>query len=118
MGILSHNVSKIKTRWRNLTGFSLFFIATLGLLVLDLATSGKGGIGNYIGICIIVAAFGVADGHVQGGLVGDLSFMCPEFIQSFLAGYAASGVLASALRLISKAVFERSADGLRKGASI
>ncbi|THG02764.1 hypothetical protein TEA_001630 [Camellia sinensis var. sinensis] len=88
------------------------------LFPLDLATSGKGGIGNYIGICIIVAAFGVADGHVQGGLVGDLSFMCPEFIQSFLAGYAASGVLASALRLISKAVFERSADGLRKGASI
>ncbi|CAL5408689.1 unnamed protein product [Camellia sinensis] len=118
MGILSHNVSKIKTRWRNLTRFSLFFIATLGLLVLDLATSGKGGIGNYIGICIIVAAFGVADGHVQGGLVGDLSFMCPEFIQSFLAGYAASGVLASALRLISKAVFERSADGLRKGARV
>lgn len=48
---------------------------------LDLATGGKGGIGNYIGICVFVAAFGVADAHVQGGLVGDLSFMCPEFIQ-------------------------------------
>lgn len=25
--------------------------------------------------------FGVADAHVQGGMVGDLSFMRPEFIQ-------------------------------------
>ena len=53
---------------------------------LDLATSGKGGIGNYIGICVFVAIFGIADAHVQGGMVGDLSFMCPEFIQvSFFA---------------------------------
>ena len=48
---------------------------------IDIATSGKGGIGNYIGVCVFVAAFGVADAHVQGGMVGDLSFMCPEFMQ-------------------------------------
>lgn len=48
---------------------------------MDLATSGAGGLGNYIGICAIVAAFGVADAFVEGGMVGDLSFMCPEFIQ-------------------------------------
>ncbi|CAL5413020.1 unnamed protein product [Camellia sinensis] len=48
---------------------------------LDLATSGKGGIGTYIGICMISGAFGVADAHVQGGMVGDLSFMLPEFMQ-------------------------------------
>ncbi|GMP51102.1 hypothetical protein CsSME_00017466 [Camellia sinensis var. sinensis] len=53
----------------------------LTLPQLDLATSGKGGIGNFISICIIVAACRVADAHVQGGMVGDLSFMCPEFIQ-------------------------------------
>lgn len=50
---------------------------------IDLGTSGKGGIGNYIGICIFVAAFGIADAHVQGGMVGDLSFMCPEFMQVY-----------------------------------
>ncbi|KAF5941549.1 hypothetical protein HYC85_019191 [Camellia sinensis] len=49
---------------------------------LDLATSGKGGIGTYIGICMISGAFGVADAHVQGGMVGDLSFMLPEFMQT------------------------------------
>lgn len=48
---------------------------------MDLATSGKGGIGTYIGICFISGAFGVADAHVQGGMVGDLSYMLPEFIQ-------------------------------------
>jgi equilibrative nucleoside transporter 1/2/3 len=48
---------------------------------LDLATSGKGGLGTFIGICAISGAFGVADAHVQGGMVGDLSFMQPEFIQ-------------------------------------
>ncbi|KAL7213211.1 hypothetical protein ACSBR2_015837 [Camellia fascicularis] len=115
MAILAYNESKIDTRQRNLTGYILFFISTFALLALDLATSGKGGIGNFIGICIIVAAFGVADAHVQGGMVGDLSFMCPEFIQSFLAGLAASGALTSALRLITKAAFEKLNNGLRKG---
>nr|GME09837.1 equilibrative nucleotide transporter 3-like [Ipomoea batatas] len=48
---------------------------------LDLGTSGKGGLGSYIGICVVAASFGVADANVQGGMVGDLSFMCPGFMQ-------------------------------------
>ncbi|KAL7200329.1 hypothetical protein ACSBR1_032286 [Camellia fascicularis] len=116
MAILAYNESKIDTRQRNLTGYILFFISTFALLVLDLATSGKGGIGNFIGICIIVAAFGVADAHVQGGMVGDQSFMCPEFIQvSPFTGLAAAGALTSALRLITKGAFEKLNNGLRKG---
>lgn len=39
-------------------------------------------------------------------------------LQSFLAGLAASGALTSALRLITKAAFENTKDGLRKGASM
>lgn len=39
------------------------------------------------------------------------------FRQSFLAGSAASGALISVLRLVTKAVFENSPNGLRKGAS-
>ncbi|KAI8525343.1 hypothetical protein RHMOL_Rhmol13G0223400 [Rhododendron molle] len=157
IAILAHTEAKSDTRQRNMTGYILFFLSTLALLVvstakahlygyellhildfilvlgagpydsplfrciwlwllqLDLATSGKGGIGNYIGICVIVAAFGVADAHVEGGMVGDLSLMCPNFMQSFLAGLAAAGALTSALRLITKAAFEKSANGLRKG---
>ena len=48
---------------------------------MNLATSGKGGLGIFIGICAISGAFGVADAHVQGGMVGDLSYMRQEFIQ-------------------------------------
>ncbi|KAL2484014.1 Equilibrative nucleotide transporter 3 [Forsythia ovata] len=115
MTILAYNEAKINTRKRNILGYILFFLSTLGLLVLDLATGGKGGVGNYIGICVLVAAFGVADAHVLGGMVGDLSFMHPEFIQSFFAGLAASGALTSGLRLITKAVFDKSDHDLRKG---
>ncbi|XP_061336813.1 equilibrative nucleotide transporter 3-like [Gastrolobium bilobum] len=116
LAILAYKEEKINTRIRNLFGYSLFFISTLLVLVLDLATSGKGGLGTFIGICAISGAFGIADANAQGGMVGDLSYMLPEFMQSFLAGLAASGALTSALRLITKAAFENSEDGLRKGA--
>ncbi|KAK7246607.1 hypothetical protein RIF29_41476 [Crotalaria pallida] len=114
--ILVYNESTVNTRMRNLAGYTLFFASTFFVLVLDLATSGKGGIGHYIGICALAACFGLADGQVQGGMVGDLSFMCPEFIQSFLAGLAASGALISILRVLTKVAFEKSHNGLRKGA--
>ncbi|KAK4484864.1 hypothetical protein RD792_007464, partial [Penstemon davidsonii] len=116
LAILAYNEANINTRRRNLFGYIAFFISTLLVLILDLATSGRGGIGPFIGVCAISAAFGVADAHVQGGMIGDLSFMLPEFLQSFLAGLAASGALTSALRLITKAAFENSKNGLRKGA--
>ncbi|XP_019190691.1 PREDICTED: equilibrative nucleotide transporter 3-like [Ipomoea nil] len=116
IAILAYHEAKIDTRKRILFGYSLFFISTFLVLVIDLATSGRGGIGTYIGICTISGAFGIADAHVQGGMVGDLSFMLPDLVQSFLAGSAASGALTSGLRLITKAIFDNSKDGLRKGA--
>ncbi|KAG0497106.1 hypothetical protein HPP92_001797 [Vanilla planifolia] len=116
LAILTYHEAKLNTRIRNICGYSLFFVSSFLVIVLDLATSGKGGAGVFIGICLISAAFGVADALAQGGMVGDLALMRPEFIQSFLAGLAASGALTSALRLITKAAFEHSHDGLRKGA--
>ncbi|CAH9085345.1 unnamed protein product [Cuscuta europaea] len=88
------------------------------LMQLDLGTFGKGGIGNFMGICVLVAFFGVVDAIVQGGLARDLSLMCPEFLQSYLAGLAASRALTSVLRLVTKAAFEGSNNGLRKGVRI
>ncbi|RYQ82349.1 hypothetical protein Ahy_B10g100936 isoform B [Arachis hypogaea] len=114
--IMSYYESRINTRLRNLAGFILFFASTFAVLILDLATSGKGGIGPYIGICLLAACFGIADAHVEGGMVGDLCFMCPEFIQSYFAGLAASGALTSILRILTKLAFEKSHNGLRKGA--
>ncbi|KAL1829761.1 hypothetical protein ACET3Z_008173 [Daucus carota] len=115
MAILTYNESKIDTRKRNIAGYILFCVSTFALIVFDLATSGKGSVGYFIGICVFVGAFGAADAHVQGGMVGDLSFMRPEFMQSFFGGLAASGALTSGLRLVTKAAFENSANGLRKG---
>ncbi|PKI58532.1 hypothetical protein CRG98_021093, partial [Punica granatum] len=115
IALLAYNEARLDTRKRNIAGYILFTLSTLLLIVLDLATSGKGGIGPYIGICVIVACFGTADAHVQGGMVGDLSFMCPEFMQSFFAGLAASGAVTSGLRLVTKAAFEKASNGLRKG---
>lgn len=115
MAILTYYESKIDTRKRNLSGLVLFFLSSLLLLLLDLASSGKGGIGNFIGIGAIAGSFGVADALLQGGMVGDLFFMCPEFLQSYLAGIAAAGFLISALRLLTKAAFEKFPNGLRKG---
>ncbi|XP_076916990.1 equilibrative nucleotide transporter 3-like [Bidens hawaiensis] len=116
MAYLAYNESKIDTRKRNISGYTMFFLGTLALLSLDLLTHGNGSIGSYLGICLIVAAFGAADALVQGGMVGDLALMCPEFIQSYLAGMAASGALTSALRLLTEAVFSNIDEGLRKGA--
>ncbi|RVW76160.1 Equilibrative nucleotide transporter 3 [Vitis vinifera] len=105
MAILTYKEASTNTRKRNIIGYTLFCVSTLILIVLDLATSGQGGIGPYIGICVIVVAFGVATALVQGGVTGDLSFMSPEFVRSFIA-----------LRLMTKAVFGKSDDGERNGA--
>lgn len=48
---------------------------------VDLASSGNGGIGNYILVLLLVGGFGLADALVQGGVVGDLSYMDPTFVQ-------------------------------------
>ncbi|XP_010455849.1 PREDICTED: equilibrative nucleotide transporter 4-like isoform X2 [Camelina sativa] len=116
--IFAYHESKISTRKRVLTGYILFTISTFLLIVLDLATKGHGGIGNYIVLCTIVASFGLADTTVKGGLIGDLSLMSPELIQSYMAGLGMAGVLTSVLRLITKAAFEKSNNHLRKGAMI
>ncbi|GFP82766.1 equilibrative nucleotide transporter 3 [Phtheirospermum japonicum] len=113
--ILSYHVSKINTRKRTLFGYVLFSFSIFGILLIDLATSGKGGLPTYIAICVLVASFGVESALVEGGVLGELSFMCPEFIQSFIAGLAASGALTSCLRLLTKALFDNTNHGLRKG---
>ncbi|XP_037497451.1 equilibrative nucleotide transporter 6 isoform X4 [Jatropha curcas] len=81
LAILAYNEAKLNTRKRNLFGYILFFIGSLIIIVLDLATSGKGGLGTFIGICAVTGLFGFADAFVQGGMIGDLSLMQTEFIQ-------------------------------------
>ncbi|CAN0852652.1 Equilibrative nucleotide transporter 3 [Linum grandiflorum] len=115
MAVCTYYESRINTRTRNMAGYTMIFISTSMLLILDLATSGSGGIGPFLGICCVVAAFGVSDVLVQGGVVGELSFMSPELIQSYYGGMAACGAMTSVLRLVTKAGFENVHHGLRKG---
>ncbi|XP_027188869.1 equilibrative nucleotide transporter 3-like [Cicer arietinum] len=114
--ILAHYESRINSRIRNLCGYTLFFILSSLVLLLDLATSGKGGIGPFIGLNVLFACFGVTHAFVQGGVSGELAFMCPEFIQSFIGGMTASGAVACGLRIFTKYNFEKYNNGLRKGA--
>ncbi|CDY48831.1 BnaC01g43390D [Brassica napus] len=97
-------------------GYTIFFIGSLLLIILDVATKGEGTLLAYIFLCSIVACFGMANAHVEGAMLGELSFMCPEFIQSFVAGLGVAGAITSALRLVTKAAFDKSPNGLRKGA--
>ncbi|XP_035841086.1 equilibrative nucleotide transporter 3 isoform X3 [Helianthus annuus] len=91
MAFLAYNESNIDTRKRNILGYVVFFLGTLALLSLDLVTYGKGSIGSYVGICLLVAAFGVADALVQGGMLGDLALMCPELVQHYRRKAALEG---------------------------
>jgi equilibrative nucleoside transporter 1/2/3 len=58
---------------------------------LDLATSGKGGLGTFIGVCTISGIFGIADAYTQGGMIGDLSYMLPEFMQVSITNLSSMG---------------------------
>ncbi|XP_058741447.1 equilibrative nucleotide transporter 3-like [Vicia villosa] len=104
----------VNTRLRNLIGYSFFFFTTLLVLVFNLSTNGKGGVGPFV---CTSGLFGVVDAHVQGGMMGDLFYMNPKFIRSFLARVAAFGALTSTLRILTKSIFEKSKDGLRRGAT-
>ncbi|KAF2283159.1 hypothetical protein GH714_043489 [Hevea brasiliensis] len=103
LAVLTYDEAKINTRKRNLFGDMHFQLVSSGFGYIR-----KGGLGTFIGICAISGIFGFAGAFVQGGMIGDLSFMQAEFLQSFLAGLATSGTLISALRLITKAAFENS----------
>ncbi|KAI3903483.1 hypothetical protein MKW98_032137 [Papaver atlanticum] len=116
--ILTYYEATLNTRKRIILGFLLVFMSNAAIIALDLATSGGGGLGRLIGLCSIVIIVAVAQGSLEGALFGDLSMMCPEFMQNFLSGMAASGILTSCLRLITKAAFETSRSGLRKGAMV
>ncbi|XP_073388362.1 equilibrative nucleotide transporter 2 isoform X3 [Physcomitrium patens] len=118
MLILTYHEARINTRLRLISGYTLFFIFILAIPILDLATNGHGGIGAFVGTCIFIAGFGVADAFVQGGMFGEVSFMDSSYVQAFSAGLAASGAITSGLRLICKSSFPNTKDGLRNSALV
>nr|CAB3482698.1 unnamed protein product [Digitaria exilis] len=71
--IFTYYEAKINTRLRILAGYMLFFFNSFAVIVLDVSTSGGGGIQPFVGTCIIAACFGVANGHVQGVIFFSMS---------------------------------------------
>ncbi|BBN10216.1 hypothetical protein MPTK1_5g01910 [Marchantia polymorpha subsp. ruderalis] len=110
--------ARASTRWRVVSGFLLFTASIIFIIVVDLVSHGDGGRGAFIVMCFLIMLFGIADGIVQGGLVGELAYMHPSYMQAYTAGLAASGVVTSGLRMITKAAFGDGNFGLRKGALV
>lgn len=107
---------KSKNQGRILAGYCLFVIGTIFLITVDLVSKGKGGLFPFLLLCFIAASFGVANALVEGAMMGDLSCISGDLIQPFAAGLGVAGAITSCLSLLTKAVFQNSRDGLRKGA--
>lgn len=101
-------------------GLALFVVSLLVVPVMD-AVYIKGQVGLYNGFYVTVAAVGlsgIADALVQGGLIGAAGELPERYMQAIVAGTAGSGVLVSALRILTKAVFPQDVDGLRNSANL
>lgn len=101
-------------------GLALFVVSMLVVPVMD-AVYIKGRVGLYAGFDVTVAAIGlsgVADALVQGGIIGSAGELPERYMQAVVAGTAASGVLVSFLRILTKAVYPQDAHGLRKSANL
>lgn len=101
-------------------GLLLFLVSLVVVPVMDLVYV-KGEIGMYSGYYVTIGGVvvsGVADGLVQGGVVGSAGELPQRYMQAVIAGTAASGVLVSILRIITKSAFSQDAHGLRGSANL
>lgn len=101
-------------------GLALFTLCLLVVPVMD-AVYVEGVRGQYSGYYVTVGAVavsGVGDALVQGGVVGAAGELPERYMQAVCAGTAASGVLVSAMRIVTKAIFPQDAHGLRKSANV
>lgn len=111
--------NKNSFRFRMNLGFTLFVFSILVAPILDWAQHGNTrfeGTGldcsYYLTVASVVTC-GLADGIVAGTLVGSAGKLPKEYMQAIFAGNASSGVLATILRIMTKATLEQSERGLR-----
>ncbi|KAH6809571.1 equilibrative nucleotide transporter 1 [Perilla frutescens var. frutescens] len=101
-------------------GYALFLVALVVVPLMDVWYV-QGRVGVYSAYYVTVAVVGlcgVADGLVQGGVVGNAGELPERYMQAVVAGTAASGVLASALRILTKAIYPQDEGGLRQSANL
>ncbi|KAJ8574276.1 hypothetical protein K7X08_026081 [Anisodus acutangulus] len=81
--------------------------------------NGRVGVYSGFGVTVVlVGVCGIADAFVQGGVTGAASELPERYMQATVAGTAASGVLVSLLRILTKAVYPQDAHGLRRSANL
>ncbi|KAI5082626.1 hypothetical protein GOP47_0002369 [Adiantum capillus-veneris] len=100
------------------TGLVLFIamlvlVPVMGAFFIDNA---KGTQATYVITIFAAALNGVSDALVQGSIVGSAGELPPRYMQAVISGTAASGVLISVLRLISRAVMPQTQSGIEASA--
>lgn len=101
-------------------GLGVFVLSLMTVPALDLVYV-RGRPGFYAAYDITVGAVllaGFGDALVQGGIIGSAGELPERYMQSVVAGTAASGVLVSIMRILTKAVFPQDSHGLRKSAHL
>ncbi|XP_019163988.1 PREDICTED: equilibrative nucleotide transporter 1-like isoform X2 [Ipomoea nil] len=101
-------------------GLALFVPALLAVPLMDVfyVKGSVGVLGGYYLTVGMVGVCGLADCLVQSGVIGAAGELPDQYMQAVVAGTAASGILVSLLRILTKAVFPQDADGLRKSANL
>ncbi|KAH7372612.1 hypothetical protein KP509_17G013000 [Ceratopteris richardii] len=109
---------RISATLRVNAGLVMFIIMLIVVPVMGAVfiKNAKGTEVTYIITVFAAALNGIADALVQGSIVGSASELPPRFMQAVMSGGAASGVLVSILRLISRAVMPQSQSGIEASA--
>ncbi|KAL3501201.1 hypothetical protein ACH5RR_035650 [Cinchona calisaya] len=101
-------------------GLVAFAVALLAVPLIDVwYVKGRVGVygGYYVTVCF-VGLCGIADALVQGSIIGSAGELPERYMQAVVAGTAASGVLVSFLRILTKAVYPQDSHGLRSSANL
>ncbi|WOL09245.1 equilibrative nucleotide transporter 1 [Canna indica] len=101
-------------------GLGLFVVSLLVVPVMDAAyVKGVQGLYGAYGVTVgAVVVAGLADALVQGGVIGSAAELPERYMQSVTAGTAGSGVLVSAMRIFTKAIYPQDPSGLRSSANL
>lgn len=108
---------RVSPRVRIHLGFAAFFFAVICFpLVNTVQDQSSAVLLGFLYPC--VALSGVADALSQGALFGEASALDTKYVHALVVGTSVSGVVVSLLRIITKAVFSDTINGLRISANI
>ncbi|ERN06441.1 equilibrative nucleotide transporter 1 [Amborella trichopoda] len=101
-------------------GLVMFVVSLVVVPVMDVCyVKGRRGLyGAYYVTVVATGLSGMGDALVQGSLIGSAGELPERYMQAVVAGTAASGVLVSLMRIITKSIFSQDAHGLRRSANL